>query len=173
MDVRGQDRQGRTALHVAVANGHFEMGSRSSLYYVKESDRSWNQQKSSSTLAQTFQRKIFAATLLCTCELTERTPSVLWSLTESLSASLSNRTAIVSLLLQSGVDPNQKDGMGKTPMSWIFDRVRHVRGAMLQRRMLFADEEERQEIRQKLLAELETMISEIHRWTDMGGSDVK
>ena len=98
---------------------------------------------------------------------------MLWYLTESLSASLSNRTAIVSLLLQSGVDPNQKDGMGKTPMSWIFDRVRHVRGAMLQRRMLFADEEERQEIRQKLLAELETMISEIHRWTDMGGSDVK
>ena len=78
---------------------------------------------------------------------------------------------MVSLLLQWGVNPNQTDALGKTPVAWIFDRVRHVRGAMLHRRMQFADDEERAELRDKLLQELHGMINEIHRWTEAGGVD--
>lgn len=86
-------------------------------------------------------------------------------------ASLGKKPEIVSLLLQSGANPNQTDCLGKTPMDWIGNRIRHMRSAIYHRRLQFADEEELIEIKEKLLHELQRMINEINQWTKTGGID--
>ena len=80
-------------------------------------------------------------------------------------ASLANKSAIVSLLLQAGVNPNQQDSLGKTPISWVSDRIRHMRTAIYHRRLQYADEDEIVQIKEKLLNELYTMINQLNIWS--------
>lgn len=61
--------------------------------------------------------------------------------------------------------------MGKTPIDWIGDRIRHMRSAIYHRRLQFADDEEINEIKEKLLQELQGMINDINQWTQKGGTD--
>ena len=80
-------------------------------------------------------------------------------------ASLANKSAIVSLLLQAGVNPNQQDSLGKTPISWVSDRITHMRTAIYHRRLQYADEDEIVQIKEKLLNELYTMINQLNTWS--------
>jgi hypothetical protein len=72
----------------------------------------------------------------------------------------------VELLLQAGVNPLQKDRLGKTPIHWVSDRLNFMRAAIYSRRLQFADEEEQEEIRNKIIFELQKMINELSNWAN-------
>ena len=46
-----------------------------------------------------------------------------------------------------------------------------MRSAIYHRRLQFADDEEINEIKEKLLQELQGMINDINQWTQKGGTD--
>merc|ERR1712137_45167 len=83
-------------------------------------------------------------------------------------ATIGHQPGIVSMLMEAGVrqgvNPLVADRIGKTPLQWLTDRMHYLRSSVYKRRLQFVDEEEKEEIRAKILSELQAMINHLSSW---------
>lgn len=68
---------------------------------------------------------------------------------------------ICELLVAAGAKSNAVDTFGKTALHWVTERLSLLKTDILQRRRMYGGEEEQEEVKAKIIAELEAIIGAV------------